>query len=150
MTIEDIRVHDPFPTCPLFDLHGGLGTVSFARVSMVAHSTYPPVGDGASSENRTRTLLARVDQETDTLHLAAGRLLPGWYCEEDETDPESRPFYMPHSFGCSMPWGIPSRLIGGDSGVAPVALEPVSSLTNFSFVDVFVNGTSMLQLLFAF
>ena len=40
VTIRNIRIHDPYPTCPLLDLTGAMSDVSWENVHMAAQSTF--------------------------------------------------------------------------------------------------------------
>jgi hypothetical protein len=38
ITVRNIRITDPFPTCPLFHIQGGMSDVHFENIDMLAHS----------------------------------------------------------------------------------------------------------------
>ena len=40
LTMRNIRIHDKFPTCPMFDVAGGFSDVTWENVHMAAHSTF--------------------------------------------------------------------------------------------------------------
>ena len=44
LKMSNIRIHDPYPTCPMFDVAGGFSDVTWENVHMAAHSTFRDLG----------------------------------------------------------------------------------------------------------
>jgi len=44
LSFRNIHIHDPFPTCPMFDVAGGFSHVTWENVHMFAHSTFRDIG----------------------------------------------------------------------------------------------------------
>ena len=120
VTFRNIRILDPFPTCPLLDATGSYVNTYFENVVMAAHSTF------------TR--------------------LPAWYCAQSYSANPLFRFLLNNSFGCDLPFGIPSILIGGtchhDDGLLCTTLADTSyNFTNLQFNNVTVNGTDLYELM---
>ena len=79
--------------------------------------------------------------------------LPSWYCQQSLSANVGLRFGLDASFGCKLPFGVPSRIVGGDchhdSGAHNCAdlTDASYNFTNIVFTNVTVNGSGFFDLL---
>lgn len=89
VTFRDIRVHDPFQTCPLFAIN-------------------PKEGPGqGSSINKVKV------ENMSAVSFPPFTKLPKWFCEQSLGPNPKLRFGLPNRFGCDMPYGPPNLITGG-------------------------------------
>tara|TARA_B110001452_G_scaffold266943_1_gene275151 strand:+ start:118 stop:2112 length:1995 start_codon:yes stop_codon:yes gene_type:complete len=117
--IKDLRITDPFPTCPLFDVMGSLRNVHFENVIMDRHSTYTTLPawyctESYSNQPDYRFGLSNDPFGCDLPYGIPNRITGGEGASEAQLD----------------------------------ITNPLFNISNIHFTNVKVNGTSIFDLIY--
>jgi len=113
LTMRNIRIHDPFPTCPLLDVAGGFSDVSFENVHMASHSAFRDINH----------MFGRCDNIAKRRFFMQVAHIPG--CMLPRT---------------GIPNRLVAATVFTDDGYV---LDPTVRMTRLSFTNVTVNGTNL-------
>ena len=117
--IKDLRITDPFPTCPLFEVVGSIQNIFFENVIMDRHSTYTTLPSWYCTQSLSANPAYRFDLSNDPFGC-------------------NLPYGIPNSI-------IGGQ--GSNEQQADIT-NPLYNITNIHFTNVKVNGTNIFDLMY--